>query len=308
MNKKYMQTVNNNNKPHLVVPFGNIPKRKKRNNATKKSIEIKTENEKETYHRHSPSMASSFLSLLTAYFGIDHHCKSPKNNKHKLYLSSNGGGLLPRTPKRKTDASITPHTVTAAPITIMDVRLHDSEDCTGCYLSESSDSSDNSSTITNSSSSSNDGCSDNNDYSYSSIEPTIVHHRPSMSATTMSEILCDHYVQKTTNKKDVPLETYRVFEASKGDDVYDDESWFIWDNFQKTKEWIQIMGEAPKREEKRREISRVNSAYFRMIVAEVNMMRADKIVRPLRQRGSLPPRADLFDSSIPSPLRRYSTL
>ncbi|KAI7900299.1 uncharacterized protein BX663DRAFT_518202 [Cokeromyces recurvatus] len=59
---------------------------------------------------------------------------------------------------------------------------------------------------------------------------------------------------------------------------------------------------------KKRDISRTNSAYLRIIVAEINMMRTEKIVCPLRHRGSLPPRIDLFQSSLPSPLKRYSTI
>ncbi|ORZ14556.1 hypothetical protein BCR42DRAFT_417178 [Absidia repens] len=51
---------------------------------------------------------------------------------------------------------------------------------------------------------------------------------------------------------------------------------------------------------------RVNSAHLRMLVAEVNMMRADKIVGPLRPRNYLPKRNDPIPSShcrlTPSPL------
>ncbi|CAO3590679.1 unnamed protein product [Absidia cylindrospora] len=51
---------------------------------------------------------------------------------------------------------------------------------------------------------------------------------------------------------------------------------------------------------------RVNSAHLRMLVAEVNMMRADKIVGPLRPRNYLPKRNDPIPSThcrlSPSPL------
>ncbi|KAI8972027.1 hypothetical protein BDF20DRAFT_838294 [Mycotypha africana] len=47
---------------------------------------------------------------------------------------------------------------------------------------------------------------------------------------------------------------------------------------------------------------RANAAYLRIIVAEVNMMRSQKIVGPLRQRRVLPKRADRFIRR-PSPLQ-----
>lgn len=48
---------------------------------------------------------------------------------------------------------------------------------------------------------------------------------------------------------------------------------------------------------------RVNSDHLRMIVAEANMMRAQKIVGPLRPRSYLPKRRDPFTSCRPSGLR-----
>ncbi|CEP09263.1 hypothetical protein [Parasitella parasitica] len=48
--------------------------------------------------------------------------------------------------------------------------------------------------------------------------------------------------------------------------------------------------------------TRTNAAYLRMIVAEVNMMRAQKIVGPLRPRRVLPKRSDRF-MHRPSPLQ-----
>ncbi|KAI8647318.1 hypothetical protein BD408DRAFT_479414 [Parasitella parasitica] len=48
--------------------------------------------------------------------------------------------------------------------------------------------------------------------------------------------------------------------------------------------------------------TRANAAYLRMIVAEVNMMRAQKIVGPLRPRRVLPKRSDRF-MHRPSPLQ-----
>lgn len=51
---------------------------------------------------------------------------------------------------------------------------------------------------------------------------------------------------------------------------------------------------------------RVNSDHLRMIVAEANMMRAQKIVGPLRPRSYLPKRLDPFTSCRPSSLRHES--
>lgn len=266
------------------------------------------------------SIAKTILSLFNSYLGIK-RAKMRQPNHHKNLFVRSGGGLQPHTPTRTTDAYITPQTVTA-PITIIDDRHDDSQDWS--YLSKSE------STISSAGS------------SWSSVHSNPVshhHHRASISSMTLSEILCDHYVHthssNPSNQEPVPLETYRVFEASRrnsalshhsnssdrltspneddGDDD-DDESWFIWDNLQKTREWIQVVDEElflPKEkvttevtiavQPKSRGI-RANSAHLRMIVAEVNMMRANKIVCPLRARGSLPARLDAFTSNTPSPL------
>ncbi|KAG2224692.1 hypothetical protein INT45_007937 [Circinella minor] len=48
---------------------------------------------------------------------------------------------------------------------------------------------------------------------------------------------------------------------------------------------------------------RANGAHLRMIAAELNMMRANKIVCPLRPRYHLPRRTDQFVAMKPSPLR-----
>lgn len=242
-------------------------------------------------------MTSFFKSVFENYFGA----KTPI--KHK-YIKD--GGLMPHSPTRKTDAYITPQTVTA-PITMAGC-THDDDDCWD-YLSKS----------------------DSSTSSVGSTFSSISGHnnsRQRRSVSSLSEILCEHYVQKTLNSNnemnniDVPLETYKVFEASRQsvsiesttDD--DDESWFIWDNLQKTKEWIQVVDEElflPKEKvtteitiattivEKARGI-RANPAHLRMIVAEVNMMRANKIVGPLKSRGFLAARTDTFISNQSSPL------
>lgn len=275
--------------------------------------------------KESISLAKSILSLFNSYLGIKQQVKKrQRSNHHSNLFVRSGGGLQPHTPTRTTEAYITPQTVTA-PITIIDDRHDDPQDW--AYLSQSE------STISSVGS------------SWSSVHsnpakshPHHHHHRASISSMTLSEILCDHYVQthssNPSNQEPVPLETYRVFEASRRnsalshhsnssdncltspneDDDDDDESWFIWDNLQKTREWIQVVDEElflPKEKvttevtiavQPKSRGTRANSAHLRMIVAEVNMMRAKKIVCPLRARGSLPARLDSFTLNTPSPL------
>lgn len=218
---------------------------------------------------------------------------------------------MPHSPTRKTDAYITPQTVTA-PIAIVDERL-DNECCD--HLSKSD-----SSTVSS--------CS-----SFSSVSCQT--HRQRRSVSSLSEILCDHYVHKALKNSKatngVPLETYKVFEALRRgssdsntfpprqiDDDDDDDSWFIWDKMQETKEWTQVVDEEvflPKEEvtteiilveqpnNKKVRSMRANPAHLRMIVLEVNMMRSDKIVGPLKSRGFLPARTDTFISNQSSPLK-----
>ncbi|KAI8330208.1 hypothetical protein BC941DRAFT_475768 [Chlamydoabsidia padenii] len=168
------------------------------------------------------------------------------------------------------------------------------------------------------------------------------------STSTLSEILCDHYVQQqmmadedcpslsptsTTSSSEtsmysdddfvvvepptthVPLATFRMFQEQLNDtEVQQDNnknsnnntllenSWANWQETCLTKQWtltgsvqldfLQVI--------KLRE-PRINSAHLRMLVAEVNMMRADKIVGPLRPRNYLPKRSDSLSWS-PSPL------
>ncbi|ORY92025.1 hypothetical protein BCR43DRAFT_77851 [Syncephalastrum racemosum] len=144
---------------------------------------------------------------------------------------------------------------------------------------------------------------------------------PTRSA--LSDLLCDHYVQSTTQQNttssscdeplpDVPLETFRIFEAPSPDD---DERWFMW---QSPDNWTPVHPKEeakpatviiePKQQKKeemapRRRDRRVNGSHLRMIVAEANMMRAQKIVGPLRPRGYLPKRSDAFVPRRPSRLR-----
>lgn len=140
---------------------------------------------------------------------------------------------------------------------------------------------------------------------------------------------------------DVPLETFRMFEApttattttAADADTTSSHKRFNYDNCMwsdevSTKEWklietkqkkdeiiIQIQKEekippvgtddvSPKTAHQKqytRDI-RANAAYLRMIVAEVNMMRSQKIVGPLRPRRVLPKRLDNF-MHRPSPLQ-----
>ncbi|KAI8066924.1 uncharacterized protein B0P05DRAFT_589674 [Gilbertella persicaria] len=212
---------------------------------------------------------------------------------------------MPHTPTKTIDAYITPQTVTSAPIKIAD--NDDSEDY--MYLGSSNES--NLSSSWSSQGSSFDQRS----------------HRSSISSMTLSNILCDYYVQTQKNHQDnnsdVPLETYKMFEASypsycrsgsNADD--DDESWFIGDNFQKTREWIQVVvdeelqlstektAEASSTIEIKTRSLRTNPAHLRMIIAEVNMMRSNKIVGPLKPRGFLAARTDIFKPCLPSPLKK----
>ena len=285
---------------------------------------------------HESNIAKYIFSILNSYFGIKQPKKKQTNHHKKLFISS-GGGLQPHSPTRKTDAYITPQTVTA-PITIIDDLHDDPQDWAYLSKSESTISSAGSSW-----SSINSGTLNQQQQQQQQQQRHHHHHCASISSITLSEILCDHYVQTHTAKhsssykESVPLETYKVFEASRRNSTLsnhsntsilsassyneqeqeqddDDESWFIWDNLQKTREWIQVVDEElflPKEkvttevtiaEEQKSRGIRANSAHLRMIVAEVNMMRANKIVCPLRTRGSLPARKDTFEFGTPSPL------
>lgn len=183
-----------------------------------------------------------------------------------------------------------------------------------------------------------------------------------MSTTALSDILCDHYVQTQMNTPsssddfiDVPLETFRIFEApsqsscaSYSSSADRNQNWMIGSLLldEPPKEWtlVETLSKQPKRlqpklqaqlsqkqqdkelqgeeqkpeeqvkvEEQQKDIvimnryyhdrdTRANAAYLRMIVAEVNMMRSQKIVGPLRPRRVLPKRLDRF-MHRPSPLQ-----
>ena len=183
----------------------------------------------------------------------------------------------------------------------------------------------------------------------------------SLSTTALSDILCDHYVQTQMNTPsssndyiDVPLETFRMFEApsspsptfscSTSSHTNQNQNWMIGSLLldEPPKEWtlVETLSKQPRRlqqkskskqlekeaqeedekpeeqvkvEEQQKDIvimnryyhdrdTRANAAYLRMIVAEVNMMRSQKIVGPLRPRRVLPKRLDRF-MHRPSPLQ-----
>ncbi|KAI9251279.1 hypothetical protein EDC94DRAFT_485526, partial [Helicostylum pulchrum] len=161
--------------------------------------------------------------------------------------------------------------------------------------------------------------SDSSSSSSGSSFSTTSGTRQRRSVSSLSEILCEHYVQKTLNNtshnkkssSDVPLETYKVFEASRKSSHTK-----LSNN---TKEWIQVVDEelflpkekvttditiaAAEPNNKKTRSIRANPDHLRMIVAEVNMMRANKIVGPLKSRGFLAARVDTFVSNQSSPLR-----
>ena len=185
-------------------------------------------------------------------------------------------------------------------------------------------------------------------YYMDSMEDDMTHNNTSTnsacnSTEILSDILCDHYVQAQLNKPpslsdnivtEVPLETFRVFEAPNSSITTEGTANPIYDNWMSidvlsTKEWklietkkeiqqktneiiVQTQKEevitpvetsevSPDTMYRTRDI-RANAAYLRIIVAEVNMMRSQKITGPLRPRRVLPKRLDSFVHR-PSPLQ-----
>jgi hypothetical protein len=143
----------------------------------------------------------------------------------------------------------------------------------------------------------------------------------SVSTAALSDILCDHYVQTQMSPSssdddnvDVPLETFCIYEAPPAKH----QSWMLGSTIA-SKEWtlVETLSEKSKRSlpkevpakepqldhrQYHARDTRANAAYLRMIVAEVNMMRSQKIVGPLRPRRVLPKRSDRF-MHRPSPLQ-----
>lgn len=233
---------------------------------------------------------TNYLSILFNHLTKSDNKVSPQITTSGIILTNEG--IVPH--QNNTTFYLTKDTITA-PITIKYTADHHDFYTNDQLLSSSNESLESLSSSSSTSSSS--------DY----------HHRNSISSITLSEILCDHYVNqhyRDEENQEVPLETYKVFEASyhhRPLNYDDDESWFIWDVLQKEKVWIEqrqeekVTIDVPVSRTMNRSI-RANSAHLRMIVAEVNMMRANKIVCPLRPRSSLPPRNDPFYPRLPSPL------
>lgn len=93
----------------------------------------------------------------------------------------------------------------------------------------------------------------------------------SYSSSVLSDILCEHYAQNTSHNTTAPAENSLVKSTLK--------------KLHKEEKSYRAF---PPRE------IRSNTDYLRMIVAEVNMMRSQKIIGPLKQRRVLPKRLDPF--------------
>jgi hypothetical protein len=209
-----------------------------------------------------------------------------------------------------------------------------------CYYDDGGDATyDNCSSFSTSSGSSHSDGSLSSFSSYMEVVDDVRNHvrnsltSNSVSTAALSDILCDHYVQTQMNAPpsssddddivDVPLETFCMYEAPPT--KY--KNWMLGSTMI-SKEWtlVETLSEKPKRLQRKiqekeeipstttKEIithmdrqyqardTRANTAYLRMIVAEVNMMRSQKIVGPLRPRRVLPKRSDRFIHR-PSPLQ-----
>ncbi|KAG0174619.1 hypothetical protein DFQ28_007643 [Apophysomyces sp. BC1034] len=271
---------------HAPRPYGNIPKRiKKRPTALPRCQSV-------SQPLYPTTSSSIFVTLFQSLFPK----KSIVNPAPRV-------GFMPRSPQT-TDVYTSSLAVTApvsSPVTFAedeDVYEDDSS-----YLSTSSSSSS--------------SCRSNQ----STYETPTVRRRSRgniMITSALSEILCDHYIQTHAVEDDpapaaVPLKTFKMFEAPSIDR---DENWFISEQLQTSKDWIcvneepsTILSDASPSEDILSEPLhppargvRCNPAHLRMIVAEVNMIRANKIVCPLRPRAFLPQRSDQF-CHRPSPLR-----
>ena len=228
------------------------------------------------------SSKQSFTSYIISIFNryLDNASTDTSKPTTNTYIKN--GGLMPHSPPRKTDAFTSTQTVTA-PISIVS---HQGDDDHWDYLSTS----DTSSTSSMGSS-----------FSSVSDQPSRKQRR---SISSLSEILCEHYVKKALNSNHqdsiISIET---------DMTSNDWCGSRENTREETKEWAQVVDEEiflPKEEvtteiilveqphlKKARGV-RSNPAHLRMIVLEVNMMRCDKIVGPLKPRGFLRARSDPF--------------
>ncbi|KAI8349692.1 hypothetical protein BD560DRAFT_410183 [Blakeslea trispora] len=258
----------------LPLPYGTIPKRTKRNTTSKKTAAPTP------FFSLQPT--TSLLSIFSRLF----------------YSDDKAGpvGFMPCTTTTQTQTSpfdiIVP--ISSSPI---DCHYHDDHDTSSSYSTSSS--------------SSNSSLS-------SYMEQEENKRMDGLHTTTaLSDILCDHYVQTNTTLFpslsdneliNVPLETFRIFEAPPTEEqqywLKSDREWTLVETCSKPSKRSQ------KKEKEKVQVAvyhherdiRSNAAYLRMIVAEVNMMRSQKIVGPLRPRRVLPKRTDRFIQS-PSPLQ-----
>ncbi|KAF7728232.1 hypothetical protein EC973_006513 [Apophysomyces ossiformis] len=277
-------------------PYGTIPKRTK-----KRQTPSPSKRQSVPQPLYPATTSSIFMTLFQTLF---------PSKKSTAVDPLPRLGFMPRSPQT-TDVYTSSLAVTApvsSPVTFAedeDVYEDDSS-----YLSTSSSSSS--------------SCRSNQ----SSYDVPTVRRRSRgniMITSALSEILCDHYIQTHAVEDDptpttVPLKTFKMFEAAP---IEKDEVWFLSEQLETPKEWIcvneepsKILSDAsiPPSENILSEplhpparAIRCNSAHLRMIVAEVNMIRANKIVCPLRPRAILPQRSDQFGRR-PSPLRQFMTM
>ncbi|KAG0166446.1 hypothetical protein DFQ28_007285 [Apophysomyces sp. BC1034] len=285
-------------------PYGIIPKRKKRTRSSRPTAAPYLFFPQLTDNISPPP--SSLLSSLLNLFLPSTSSKS----------SSLPVGFMPRL-TQKSNVLTCPLDVFAPSSPTI---TYEAEDSCSCMSTNSS----------NSSSSNAAGTCD---------ETMISNHinNTTQSTIALSDILCEHYVQQTVMMMDesegagdgdddglvdVPLATFRMFEAPPSLD--EDEQSFIWQS--PDREWIPVDC-CPKQEPRKSPATtrtlrppskryipiraespvhirdtRSNAAHLRMLVAEVNMMRAHKIVGPLRPRGYLNKRLDRFVPHRPSRL------
>ncbi|KAI7868612.1 hypothetical protein BDF14DRAFT_1792123 [Spinellus fusiger] len=218
-------------------------------------------------------------------------------------------GFMPRTAPT-THALISSLAVTVPPSTLSDKGHRD-------YNGQQ----ENTSLSTSASTTSSCGSLTSSSSSYASESEWPPVDKPS-SMTALSDILCDHYIQSmqstdvlslTDSLQEVPLETFGVFEAPLMALEHTSKEWSSWD-MQTPKEWTRVdkQEEAPVdcvqplqdtlQPHHHTRSLRANASHLRMIVAEVNMMRANKIVCPLKPRAFLAKRSDIFLIQ-PTPLR-----
>ncbi|KAF7721009.1 hypothetical protein EC973_005559 [Apophysomyces ossiformis] len=295
----------------LSSSYGSVPKRRKRTKSDHSVVVVAPYPFFATHTTDTSSPSSSILSSLFNLFSSSTPSKSP------LFPV----GFMPRSPQ-ESSVSTCPLDVFApsTPITI-----GETEDACSCMSTNSSNSSNHSNAAGPC-----DEIAISNHINNTTTESTIA----------LSDILCEHYVQQTVMMMDdsertgdadegvlidVPLATFRTFEATPSPE--EDEQSFLWQS--PDRDWTlvdKVQGEEPKKTAPATTMNtrlrppskqyipicaespvhvrdkRSNAAHLRMLVAEVNMMRAQKIVGPLRPRSYLNKRPDRFVPHRPSRL------